>query len=170
MTPPSVVKVMVVIGTRPEAIKLAPVVHELARHAADLSPFVCATGQHRELLGRTLDILNLRADLNLEVMEHDQDLAGLTSRLFEGLDRVIRDRQPNWLSGPRRHDDGDGRGHGRVLSTRARRTRRSRLAHGRSMPALSRRAQPAHRRSLFRPLLRADRVSEGQPARRRCGA
>ena len=89
--------VMVVIGTRPEAIKLAPVVHELSRHASELSPFVCASGQHRELLGRTLDILNLRADQNLDVMEHDQDLAGLTSRLFDRLDRTIRERQPDWI-------------------------------------------------------------------------
>jgi UDP-N-acetylglucosamine 2-epimerase (non-hydrolysing) len=91
------VKIMVAIGTRPEAIKLAPVVHELARHEPDVSSFVCATGQHRELLGRTLEVLNLRTDLNLDVMEHDQQLATLTGRLLERLDRVICDHRPDWI-------------------------------------------------------------------------
>ena len=89
-------KVMVVIGTRPEAIKLAPVIHELARHG-QLSPFVCVTGQHRELLGGTLRILGLRADRNLAVMQHDQDLAGLTSRLFKRIGQTIDEVQPDWV-------------------------------------------------------------------------
>jgi UDP-N-acetylglucosamine 2-epimerase (non-hydrolysing) len=78
------------VGTRPEAIKMAPVVHELGRHEQQIATFACATGQHRELLGHTLAILK-----NLAVMEPDQDLAGLTSRLFQRLDHVIRDWRPD---------------------------------------------------------------------------
>jgi UDP-N-acetylglucosamine 2-epimerase (non-hydrolysing) len=88
---------MVAIGTRPEAIKLAPVVWELARHEPQLLPFVCATGQHRELLAQTLRLMNLRPDVNLDVMEPDQSLAGLTCRLVERMDRVICDRCPDWI-------------------------------------------------------------------------
>jgi UDP-N-acetylglucosamine 2-epimerase len=90
-------KVMVVIGTRPEAIKLAPVIHELGRHRSHLSPFVCVTGQHRELLGTTLEILGVRADRNLAVMQYDQDLAGLTSRLFKRIGQAIDDERPDWV-------------------------------------------------------------------------
>jgi UDP-N-acetylglucosamine 2-epimerase len=88
---------MVVVGTRPEAIKMAPVVHELVRHGPRLSVFLCATGQHRELLRPTLDVLGLVPDCNLDIMVHDQDLSGLTARLFELLDPVVREQQPDWL-------------------------------------------------------------------------
>jgi UDP-N-acetylglucosamine 2-epimerase (non-hydrolysing) len=89
--------VLLVIGTRPEAIKMAPVAHELARHAPAFEPIVCATGQHRELLAPTLELLELTPDLNLDVMVHDQTLAGLTARLFELLDRVVADTRPDWI-------------------------------------------------------------------------
>lgn len=91
------VKIMTLIGTRPEAIKMAPVVHELARHAPEVTTFVCATGQHRELLDRTLALLDVRPHRNLEVMAHDQTLAGLTGRLLELLDPLVRDERPDWL-------------------------------------------------------------------------
>jgi UDP-N-acetylglucosamine 2-epimerase (non-hydrolysing) len=90
-------KVLVVIGTRPEAIKLAPVVHELARHPDEFSVFVCATGQHRDLLTQTLDLVRLRVDSNLDVMVHDQSLAGLTARLFDRLDPIVEAQRPDWL-------------------------------------------------------------------------
>ena len=97
MKPTSHVKVLLVVGTRPEAIKLSPVVRELARHAPAMSTYVCATGQHRELLGRTLELLDLAPDLNVNVMVHDQTLAGLTGRLFELLDQVVREQTPDWI-------------------------------------------------------------------------
>lgn len=91
------VKVLVVIGTRPEAIKMAPVVHELARQPDAFSVFVCATGQHRELLAQTLDLVRLRVDCNLDVMVHDQSLAGLTARLFDELDPLVDAQGPDWI-------------------------------------------------------------------------
>ncbi len=97
MTPRAPVKVMIVVGTRPEAIKMAPVAGELARHQEDMASFVCATGQHRELLDRALDVLGLRVDRDLNVMRPDQTLAALTGRLFDHLDPVIREQRPDWL-------------------------------------------------------------------------
>src|SRR4051812_5239168 len=88
---------MAVIGTRPEAIKMAPVVHELARHAPAVTTIVCATGQHRELLDRTLDLFEVHADCNLHEMTHDQTLADLTGRLLERLDRLVRKKRPDWV-------------------------------------------------------------------------
>jgi UDP-N-acetylglucosamine 2-epimerase (non-hydrolysing) len=91
------IKVLVVIGTRPEAIKMAPVLRQLGEHAAQVSTVVCSTGQHRELLHRTLDLFGITPDCRLDVMLHDQTLAGLTARLFQQLDPVVRDQQPDWL-------------------------------------------------------------------------
>jgi len=93
----SPLRIMIVIGTRPEAIKMAPVVHELARHAPRLSTFVCTTGQHRELLAPTLGTLELRPDRNLDIMTDDQSLSRLTARLFELLDPVVVEQQPDWM-------------------------------------------------------------------------
>src|SRR6188474_2701032 len=76
---------------------MAPVAHELARQAPAFASFVCTTGQHRELLTPTLDLLKLQPDLNLDVMVHDQTLAGLTARLFELLDRVVAEQRPDWI-------------------------------------------------------------------------
>jgi UDP-N-acetylglucosamine 2-epimerase (non-hydrolysing) len=89
--------VMVVVGTRPEAIKMGPVIHELRRQSQEFSTFVCATGQHKELLTRALEISGVEPDGNLDVMMADQPLAGLTARLLERLDPVIVDQQPDWL-------------------------------------------------------------------------
>ncbi len=93
----SPLKIMIVIGTRPEAIKMAPVVHELARHAPMFSTFVCATGQHRELLAPTLSALELKPDRNLDIFTVDQSLSGLTARLFELLDPIVAEQQPDWM-------------------------------------------------------------------------
>jgi UDP-N-acetylglucosamine 2-epimerase (non-hydrolysing) len=97
MNAPAPLKIMMVIGTRPEAIKMAPVVHELARQGPMVSTFVCATGQHRELLSQTLALFDVRPDRNLDVMVHDQTLSGLTASLYERLDPLVRDERPDWL-------------------------------------------------------------------------
>jgi len=75
---------------------MAPVVHALER-AGGFSVFVCATGQHRELLTQTLELVRLRVDCNLDVMVHDQSLAGLTARLFDALDPIVARERPGWI-------------------------------------------------------------------------
>lgn len=85
--------VMVVFGTRPEAIKLAPVVHALAR-SATLRPCVCVTGQHREMLDQMLAVFELRPDHDLAVMQGDQTLFTLTARLLGVLEPVLARERP----------------------------------------------------------------------------
>ncbi len=85
---------LIVFGTRPEAIKLAPVVLEL-RKRAGLQPVVCATAQHRQMLDQVLDVFAVRPDIDLDLMRPDQDLAALTAAVATGIDGVIREVQPD---------------------------------------------------------------------------
>jgi UDP-N-acetylglucosamine 2-epimerase (non-hydrolysing) len=91
------IKVLSVIGTRPEAIKMAPVINELKRHSNSICSIVCSTGQHREMLRSALSIFNITPDIDLDVMTGGQSLSGLTASLLNGLDKVIQETQPNWV-------------------------------------------------------------------------
>jgi UDP-N-acetylglucosamine 2-epimerase (non-hydrolysing) len=84
------VKLLFVFGTRPEAIKLAPLVHELSARA-EFDCRICVTGQHRELLAQFLDLFELRPDWNLAVMRPDQDLAYLTGAILSGVSQVLNE-------------------------------------------------------------------------------
>jgi UDP-N-acetylglucosamine 2-epimerase (non-hydrolysing) len=90
-------KVLSVIGTRPEAIKMAPVVKELARRGGEATSLVCVTGQQREMLDQVLALFEIRPDYDLNVMRPDQSLSGLTSLLFCGLDPLVRELKPDWV-------------------------------------------------------------------------
>jgi UDP-N-acetylglucosamine 2-epimerase (non-hydrolysing) len=90
-------RVIVVFGTRPEAVKLAPVVQELQRHSKKIETCVCVTAQHREMLDQVLDVFNITPDIDLDLMEPDQSLSQLTARIFRDLDPVLKDFQPDWL-------------------------------------------------------------------------
>lgn len=87
-------KIMVVFGTRPEAIKLAPVVHALAA-SSSLRPCICVTGQHREMLDQMLTFFGVRPDHDLAVMQANQDLADLTGRLLQRLRPVLAAERPD---------------------------------------------------------------------------
>lgn len=91
------ITVLSVFGTRPEAIKMAPVVRELRRHPGEIESLVCSTGQHREMLDQALELFQIRPDYELAVMRPDQSLASLTARLFEGLDEVAAKCRPDWI-------------------------------------------------------------------------
>jgi UDP-N-acetylglucosamine 2-epimerase (non-hydrolysing) len=86
--------VLSVVGTRPEAIKMAPVVKELDRHKTAVHSVVCCTGQHREMLDQVLALFRIVPDYDLSVMQADQGLAQLTARLFESLDAVLAGVRP----------------------------------------------------------------------------
>jgi UDP-N-acetylglucosamine 2-epimerase (non-hydrolysing) len=88
-------KVLVVIGTRPEAIKLAPVVLQLQRHASHFETRICVTGQHREMLDQMLHVFRLRPDYDLGVMKSGQNLAEVTAACLTGLDKILRDDRPD---------------------------------------------------------------------------
>jgi len=87
-------KVMVVMGTRPEAIKLAPVVRELRARREVFQVQVCVTAQHREMLDQVLDIFSIRPDFDLKLMEREQTLAGFAARALAELDALFRDERP----------------------------------------------------------------------------
>jgi UDP-N-acetylglucosamine 2-epimerase (non-hydrolysing) len=90
-------KVLVVIGTRPEAIKLAPVVLELQRHPSYFDTRTCVTGQHREMLDQMLRVFGLRPDYDLGVMKPGQNLAEVTAACLTGLDAIVRDERPDLM-------------------------------------------------------------------------
>lgn len=89
-------KVLVVFGTRPEAIKLAPVIERL-RGSDVLDVSVCVTGQHRQMLDQVLSVFGIRPDRDLRLMEADQDLFQLTSRMLIAMQRVLREELPDLL-------------------------------------------------------------------------
>jgi UDP-N-acetylglucosamine 2-epimerase (non-hydrolysing) len=87
---------MVVFGTRPEAIKMAPVIHAL-RQTPDLKVIVCVTGQHRQMLDDALKVFNIQPDIDLDIMRPGQTLAAITTAILEGLDSVLQARKPDIL-------------------------------------------------------------------------
>jgi UDP-N-acetylglucosamine 2-epimerase (non-hydrolysing) len=89
-------KVLSVFGTRPEAIKMAPVVKALARHP-HITSRVCVTAQHRQMLDQVLALFALQPDYDLNVMQPNQSLAQLTAQALIKLDEVIRQEKPDWV-------------------------------------------------------------------------
>jgi UDP-N-acetylglucosamine 2-epimerase (non-hydrolysing) len=89
--------VLSVIGTRPEAIKMAPVIRELEKRADRVRSILCVTGQHREMLDQVLDIFSIHPDIDLDLMAPDQSLSALTANLFSALDPVVAEARPDWV-------------------------------------------------------------------------
>ena len=87
-------KILAVVGTRPEAIKMAPLIRRL-RMTSGLSVAVCSTGQHREMIRQVFELFSITPDFDLEVMEHDQRLSALTARVVRGMDDVIAGYKPD---------------------------------------------------------------------------
>jgi UDP-N-acetylglucosamine 2-epimerase (non-hydrolysing) len=92
-----VIKVLTVFGTRPEAIKLAPVIRELERRQDAFISRVCVTAQHREMLDQMLDLFGIRPDYDLDVMRHDQSLTDVTVAVLAGMRRVFETESPDWV-------------------------------------------------------------------------
>jgi UDP-N-acetylglucosamine 2-epimerase (non-hydrolysing) len=88
--------VLVVLGTRPEAIKLAPVISELRRHR-DVTTRVCVTGQHREMVQPILELFDVRPDVDLALMTPDQRLSSLTAAALMRIEQVIVSMSPDWV-------------------------------------------------------------------------
>jgi UDP-N-acetylglucosamine 2-epimerase (non-hydrolysing) len=89
------VKVMTIFGTRPEAIKMAPLVLELQKHTEDIESIVTVTAQHREMLDQVLEIFNVTPDHDLNIMKDRQTLIDVTTRALHGLDEVMKEVQPD---------------------------------------------------------------------------
>lgn len=88
-------KVMLVFGTRPEAIKMAPLVKEFKKYPDDFETIVCVTGQHREMLDQVLEIFEITPDYDLNIMKQGQDLYDVTARVLVGMRDVLKESQPN---------------------------------------------------------------------------
>ena len=89
-------RVLSIFGTRPEAVKMAPVIRRLASEPR-VESVVCVTAQHREMLDQVLNLFSIRPDFDLDLMRPDQPLADLTAVLFTGLDPVLREARPDWV-------------------------------------------------------------------------
>lgn len=90
-------KILSIFGTRPEAIKMTPVVKELEKHPDQIESKVCVTAQHREMLDQVLDLFQITPDFDLDLMQEGQTLSGLTARVFNALDPVLQKEQPDWV-------------------------------------------------------------------------
>jgi UDP-N-acetylglucosamine 2-epimerase (non-hydrolysing) len=90
-------KILVVFGTRPEAIKLAPVIHELLRYPKSFLTRVCVTAQHREMLDQVLEIFRIRTHYDLNVMHRGQSLEDVTSRVLLGMKNVLARERPDMI-------------------------------------------------------------------------
>lgn len=88
-----------VVGTRPEAIKMAPVVLEFRKYSDVCESLLISTGQHREILHQSLTTFGLKADIDLAIMQHGQTLAQVTSRALEGIDGLIAEHKPAMVFG-----------------------------------------------------------------------
>jgi UDP-N-acetylglucosamine 2-epimerase (non-hydrolysing) len=91
------VKVLSIFGTRPEAIKMAPVVKELMQHHEQITSVVCVTAQHRQMLDQVLALFAIQPDYDLNLMQDNQTLAQITARALLELDAVIKAEQPDWV-------------------------------------------------------------------------
>src|SRR5690625_821686 len=89
------IKVMTIFGTRPEAIKMAPLVLELNKRESEFESIVTVTAQHREMLDQVLKIFEVTPDYDLNIMKQKQTLVEITNRTLEGLDKIMKEVQPD---------------------------------------------------------------------------
>lgn len=127
---------MLVFGTRPEAIKMAPLVKSLQVDTVHFQTVVCVTGQHREMLDQVLHIFNIRPDYDLNVMQQGQDLYDVTSRIMLKMREVLQTEHPDLMLV---HDDLYNGRIGCLLPTNTRGTHRGRTAHTQHLLTLARR-------------------------------
>ncbi|MBQ5706197.1 MAG: UDP-N-acetylglucosamine 2-epimerase (non-hydrolyzing) [Bacteroidaceae bacterium] len=88
-------KIMLVFGTRPEAIKMAPLVKEFQKHPGKFETIVCVTGQHRQMLDQVLNLFEITPDYDLDIMKQGQDLYDITSRVLLGMREVLQKATPD---------------------------------------------------------------------------
>lgn len=89
-------KIMSVFGTRPEAIKMCPVIKELERHI-EIESVVCLTGQHKEMLNQVIELFKIKVDYNLHIMKENQSLTEITCNILSHLDKVIQYENPDMI-------------------------------------------------------------------------
>ncbi len=91
------IKVMTIFGTRPEAIKMVPLVLELAKHNAEIESVVCVTAQHRQMLDMVLNQFEIKPDYDLDIMKERQTLSGLSVRVIQELEPILAEAKPDLI-------------------------------------------------------------------------
>lgn len=91
------IKVMSIFGTRPEAIKMAPVIQEMERHRNEIQSIICVTAQHREMLDSVLKTFRITPDYDLNIMKKDQTLESVTVTILKGLDNILEEEKPDMV-------------------------------------------------------------------------
>src|SRR3972149_2076981 len=91
------IKILCVIGTRPEAIKMAPVIKELEKHSAHFETHICVTAQHREMLDQVLGLFRLKPDFDLNIMSPGQSLSGIAASVLTGLPEILDRGNYDWV-------------------------------------------------------------------------
>jgi UDP-N-acetylglucosamine 2-epimerase (non-hydrolysing) len=91
------IKVLTIFGTRPEAIKMAPVIHELNKYKDKIESIVAVTAQHREMLDQVLKVFNIKPDYDLNIMKDRQSLTSITTLVLNGIDEIIKKEHPNLI-------------------------------------------------------------------------
>ncbi len=91
------INVLSIIGTRPEAIKMIPVVQELTRHPEIFVSKVCVTAQHRQMLDQVLELFQIIPDYDLNIMQAGQSLTKVTKAVLQGLEPVLQLEKPDWI-------------------------------------------------------------------------
>ncbi|MEX2121007.1 MAG: UDP-N-acetylglucosamine 2-epimerase [Pirellulales bacterium] len=125
-----VLRAFITFGTRPEAIKMAPIMDECRRRAGQIEAIVCLSGQHHQLLSQVTDYFNIRADVDLALMRPGQSPAELTARCLAQLDRELARIRPDCLVV-------DGGRPGRILAPRPAGACRSGPANGQPAGSLA---------------------------------
>jgi UDP-N-acetylglucosamine 2-epimerase (non-hydrolysing) len=93
----TMIKVLSLVGTRPEAVKMAPVIEELERRSDRIESVVCVTAQHREMLDQVLELFEIAPDYDLDVMSENQTLSQVAAAVMSGLERVLQVERPDWV-------------------------------------------------------------------------
>ncbi|MCJ7541619.1 MAG: UDP-N-acetylglucosamine 2-epimerase, partial [Desulfobacterales bacterium] len=90
-------KILSIFGTRPEAIKMAPVIKALESHPEKFQSRVCVTAQHREMLDQVLNLFEIKPDYDLNIMVSEQNLFDVTCNVLKGLKPVLEKEKPDWV-------------------------------------------------------------------------
>ncbi len=97
MTMPNKKRIMFLFGTRPEAIKMAPLISEVSSHGEFFVPIIAVTGQHREMLDQALSPFGIRPDFDLSIMEPDQTLSGIVTKTIKGVEELLLSERPDMI-------------------------------------------------------------------------
>jgi len=100
----NILRVMTVIGTRPEAIKLAPVIKEIEKHPDRFNSIVVVTAQHRQMLDQVLELFKVKPLYDLDIMSNNQTLSNVTMRIIERFDPIIKKRESSFNYCARRYN------------------------------------------------------------------